>query len=96
MNDAEPLSSFTWFLMALFLFSGIYAIIGHFILYILVQGRVRTVRFLANTPFYAVARYFAQDPSLRSRNLDIYAITVAASVPILILSLVLLYPRIWS
>jgi hypothetical protein len=96
MTGPEPLSSSTWLLVAVFGLSGIYGVIGHLALYLMVKGRVKTVRLLANTPFYAVARYFAQDPSYRSRILDVYAITVAASVPILILSFVLLYPRIWS
>lgn len=96
MAGVEPLTGFDWFLSAVFAFSGLYTVIGHLALYIYLQGRVRTTRFLSNVPFYAVARYFAQPPSWRSRKGNIFATTVAASVPIFILSFVLLYLRIWS
>ena len=96
MANIEPLSGYDSFLSAVCVFSGIYALIGHLALYIYLQGRVRTTRFLSNVPFYAVVRYFAQPPSWRSRKGNIFAITVAASVPISILSFFLLYLRIWS
>jgi hypothetical protein len=95
MPGAQPsLDGVTLVLILLFFTSGIVGVIGHLVLYFILNSKgVRVIRFLSNVPFYAVIVYFRQGPPIRSKALDVFALAVALSVPILILAALLLFPE---
>jgi len=84
----------TLFLIFIFFLSCAIGAVGHLVLYLILKRRgVYVTRFLSNVPFYPVIVYFRQGPEVRSRALDVFAVTVGVSVPLLILTALLLFPE---
>lgn len=72
----------------------VYAVIGHLVFSMIVRRRGVPVRWtFANVPFYAEALYFRHRPSVRSRGLDIMAVTLPASFVGAFVLAALLFPQ---
>jgi hypothetical protein len=84
-------------LTLVFFMSCVVGAAGHLVLYLILKGKgVGVTRFLSNVPFYPVIVYFRQGPAVRSRALDVLAVAVALSVPLVILTALLLFPEIYG
>jgi len=81
-------------LMFFFGAAGAYAVIGNFILFLIMKSKGSEIPFAFGG--LAVVAYIREGPDVRSKSLDRFALSVALSVPVVIASALLLYPRIWS
>ncbi len=88
------LGPITLLLMVVFALSGAYVAVGNFVLFVIMKQRGSRLNGLFGG--LAVAVYFCDRRAVRSKKLDRFAVSVAASVPITILAVVLLFPRIWG
>lgn len=84
----------TLFLGILFVASGVYSVVGNVAIYALIKLRGGEVPFVLGG--LAVLEYFFSPPTVRSRRLDWFALSVALSSVVTIVAACLLYPRIWS
>lgn len=89
-----PLGGVTVGLMILFGLSGFYAVLGNALLFLTMKRKGSRLPFVMGS--LAVVAYFREAPPVRSKNLDRFALTVALSVPVVIITAILLYPRIWA
>ena len=84
----------TTIMILAFWLMGIHAVIGHLVFYSMVRRRgVPVQRILQNVPFYAEYRYFRHQPSVRSKTLDMMAITVALSLLGVLILAAVLFPE---
>ena len=89
-----PLDTSTVFLMLLFFLSVVGVSVGNFVLYLMLKARGLDIPFMmAGLLFYPSIVYFRQRPHIQSRTLDVLALLVIISAPVLVVTALFLFPE---
>jgi hypothetical protein len=87
-------SPWTVALAIAFALAVVYTVIGHLVFSMIIRRRGVPIRWtFANVPFYAEALYFRHRPSIRTKGLDVMAVTLPASFVGAFLLALLLFPQ---
>lgn len=89
--ETETPDAVTLVLAFVFMVSGAYSVLGHWVLYLILRERVKTERWLSSLPFYPVVVYFSRCRLTRTRWMDLLATTVAAAFVVFVVVALLLF-----